>query len=87
MRWPHESVVVAAAFLAMSSFQAPARAADAGLLPAAETRTDVNRHRTVRVYAPRRHVVRAYPRYRIVVRPRIVWQVDASSAQPAYVLP
>jgi hypothetical protein len=86
MRWRLGSAMAAAAFLSMASFQPLAHAADAVLPQASETGVDVNRPRLERVDAPRREIiVRAYPRYR-VFRPRIIWQVDASSVQPAYIL-
>ena len=77
--------VAAVALFSAVPFHAPARAADAGLSPAAETRVDVPRHRMARVHVPRRTFVYVPARYRYV-RPRIIWQVDASSVQPAYVL-
>jgi hypothetical protein len=85
MRWRAGAAMMAGALLSMVAFQTPAHAADAGMPVAEGPRVEIDRGRLVRVASPRRHVVRAYPRYRIV-RPRIIWHVDASSANPAYVL-
>jgi hypothetical protein len=85
MLWRAGAAMVAAALLPMIAFQAPAHAADAGAPVAEGPRVEIGRARLVRGDAPRRHLVRAYPRYRII-RPRIIWHVDASSANPAYVL-
>ncbi|HEY5963342.1 MAG TPA: hypothetical protein VIU42_04930 [Xanthobacteraceae bacterium] len=80
MRWPLRLVSAAAgtAFLAALSSGVPARAADAGLAPAAETRFETNRTRLVRLEPSRRYVIRTYRRC------HTIWHVDASSANPAY---
>jgi hypothetical protein len=82
MRWRSGVVLVAAgtAILAAASFDAPARAADAGLRPASESRIETRRTRLVRIEPSRRYAVRGYRRC------QTIWHVDASSANPAYVL-
>jgi hypothetical protein len=79
------AAAAAAALFSVNVFALPARAADAGVSPVAETRVYAPRHRASRVHVPRRYSVVVYPRYRYA-RPRIIWQVDASSVQPAYIL-
>ena len=76
MRW--RAGMVGAALLPMVMVQAPGHAADAGVPVAAEPRVEFGQARLVRVDARRRYVVQTYSRC------RIVWHVDASSANPAY---
>ena len=85
MRWRLGCTAgLAAALVSIGTFHVPARAADVGVSWGVDTRGYMQR-RVSRAYVPRRTTVYVYPRYRYA-RARIIWQVDASSAQPAYVL-
>jgi hypothetical protein len=86
MRWQLVCAGIAAALASMGPFAASTRAADAGLASPAETRVDVRWPHGSRAYVPRRRtVVVVRPRYRYA-RAHVIWQVDANSVQPAYIL-